>query len=81
MRDLLLTAPDSQIDQQVKDMISNWSESPSAEEILRVLDHAVRYSLVSGFVVAVLESILQSACESEGLTYESLIARVQWRKE
>lgn len=81
MKNLLLSAPETQIDSTVKSMIAEWSEEPEAEQILKVLDHSVRYSLVSGFVVKVLETMLESAMRSENKDMDTLIKAATWRRE
>ena len=50
-------------------------------EILEVLDYVIHGSLASGFVVTLLQVLLDQAIEREGTTYEAVVALASWRSE
>ena len=77
--DLLLKAPDSQLDASMKPLIEKWSDPPKAIEILEVLDHCIHGSLASGFLVAALQAVYASTLKAEGTTHEALLPRATWR--
>jgi hypothetical protein len=75
----LLTAPDSQLDAQMKPLIQKWNDPPTALQILEVLDYCIHGSLASGFVVALLQTIYDMACKVEGATHEEVAKLAIWR--
>jgi len=75
----LLTAPDSQLDESMFPLIEKWNDEPTALQILEVLDYCVRYSLASGFVITLLEQILDIAIKQENTTYELVVENATWR--
>jgi hypothetical protein len=79
MKDLLLQAPDSQIDAQLKNLIGKWSEPPKSIEVLESLDHCVRYSSGSDFVVSVLRAILEQSMKVENTDYDTVVSQATWR--
>jgi hypothetical protein len=79
MKDLLLQAPDSQIDAQLKNLIGKWSETPKSIEVLESLDHCVRYSSGSDFVVSVLRAILEQSMKVENTDYDTVVSQATWR--
>jgi hypothetical protein len=81
MKDLLQAAPDSQMDISLKNSISKWSETPKSIEVLETLDHCVRYSSGSDFVVKVLNIILDQAIKSENTDYDAVVSKATWRQE
>lgn len=76
---LLLDAPDGQLDECIKPKIREWSDPPTALQILEVLDQCVHASLCSGFVITVFETLLKKAIESEGTTYNDVVSKATWR--
>ena len=76
----LLTAPTTEVDLSLRYMIQKWSEPPKSLEILEVLDAAVFSSSASGFVVRLLELMLEHAIASENVTYEEVVKQATWRK-
>ena len=76
----LLTAPTTEVDLSLRYMIQKWSEPPKSLEILEVLDAAVFSSSGSGFVVRLLELMLEHAIASENVTYEEVVKQATWRK-
>ncbi len=80
LRDLLLQAPDGHLDQSAIDSIKEWDEEPKAIQILKTLDMCVHSGLASGFVISVLEQLLNHACREENTTYPELIEKAVWRQ-
>jgi hypothetical protein len=80
LKQQLLTAPDSQLDAKVKPLIEKWSSPPKALEILEVLDMCVHGSSASGFVVNLLEVMLDASINEENTTYEKIVSQATWRE-
>lgn len=81
MKQLLLEAPEGHIDPSVLHLIEKWDEEPKSIQILETLDMCVHGGLSSGFVIGVLEQLLNVAMEREETTYEAVVARATWRNE
>jgi len=81
MKDLLLQAPDSQIDISLKNLISKWNEPPKSIEVLETIDHCVRYSSGSDFVVSVLNIILEQTMKDENTDFATVVGQATWRQE
>jgi hypothetical protein len=81
LKEMLLEAPDSQMDASVKPKINLWSDPPKAIEILEVLDDIVRYSLGSTFTVQLFQMMLNKATEEEKTTYEEVVKQAHWRSK
>lgn len=81
MIDLLLAAPDSQLDVAMKPLISKWSEPPTAIQVLEVLDHCIHGSLASGFMVRFLQALYDMACKREQTTHEEVVKGATWRSD
>lgn len=79
MKQLLLEAPEGHIAEPALELIIKWDDEPKAIQVLETLDACVQGGLSSGFVIGVLEAVLNSALEKEGMTYEDLIAQAIWR--
>ena len=82
MRDLkqmLLAAPDGQLDSSMFPLIEKWDDQPKAIQILEVLDKCIYYALASGFVIGALEVMLDAAMKSENVTLEQLVPLAVWR--
>lgn len=80
IKQLLLTAPTTQVDPSLHHMIEKWSDPPKSLEVLEVLDAAVFSSSASKFVIRLLEVMLQNAIASENVTYEEVVKQATWRK-
>lgn len=80
VRTLLFAASDNQLDSTMKPLIRKWDNPPKAIQILEVLDYCVYGSLASGFMVTVLEFMLDDALKREGTTQDKLAIRATWRK-
>jgi hypothetical protein len=79
LRDLLLKASSTQLDARMRPLIEEWSDPPWAIEILEVLDYCIRGSLASGFIVATLQLVYDSALQTEGTTHEAMLPLATWR--
>ena len=77
--ELLLEAPDSQLDASMKPLIKKWSDPPTAIQILEVLDFCIHGALASGFVVAVLQVQYDVALKREGKRHEDMVPLATWR--
>jgi hypothetical protein len=80
LKEALLSAPDSQLDAQMKPLIRTWDNPPKAIQILEVLDYCIHGSLGSGFVVSLLQSLYDSACRNEGTTHDQVVLNAHWRR-
>jgi len=76
---LLLNAPDTQLDRSMVELVKRWSDPPKAIEILEVLDKTIYSSLASDMVVTTLRIAYESACKSEGVTHHEMAVRAHWR--
>lgn len=76
---LLLQAPDSQLDSSVKPLIEKWSNPPTALQILEVADKVVYGSLGSDFTVQVLNVVLEDAISREQTTLSEVVKQATWR--
>lgn len=78
-KQIMLLAPDTQLDSCMKPLIEKWSDPPKAIEILEVLDRCIFSSLCTGFVVTVLEHQYKVALNAEGLTEKEITVQARWR--
>ncbi len=82
IKDLLLEAPDTQLDPSMKPLIKKWNDCcPTALQVLEVLDQCINASLASGFVVEVLQRLYNEALRTEKSTHEEVVKLATWRKE
>lgn len=77
----LLKAPDTQLDQIVKDQIKLWDNPPKSLQILHTLDDCVHGALCSDFCITVLQILLDVACKEENTTYDEVVKLADWRKD
>jgi hypothetical protein len=75
----LLTAPESQLDASMKPLIEKWDDKPTALQILEVLDHCIYAALASGFVIKMLQTLLDIAMTNEQVKLEDLVPLATWR--
>lgn len=78
---VLLTAPDTQLDANMKPLIEKWSEPPTPIQILEVLDHCIHGALASGIVITVLQLMYKDACDQANTTHEEIVKNATWRNE
>ena len=81
LKQLLIDAPEDQIDAGARQSIATWSEPPKALEIFRTLDECVYGAMTSGFVVQVLETMLVVQSKEENLTRAQLEELAIWREK
>lgn len=79
LKELLLQAPDGQLDKGIKPLIEKWSEPPKALEVLEVLDQCVHGGLASPFTMMVIENIMNEAIKTENTKYEEVVKQATWR--
>jgi hypothetical protein len=75
-----LSAPDTQIDPHIKPLIEEWSDPPTALQMLRVLDAMVHGGSASAFAVSSLDTFMRIALKQEGTTFEALVDQAHWRE-
>ena len=80
IKELLLEAPDGQLDSCLFPIIKEWDDEPKAIQILEVLDKVIYASLGSGFVVTLLQILYGEALRKEGKTSKEVEALAVWRE-
>lgn len=75
----LMKLSDEQIDKAMVEKIRAWPDPVPATSVLEVLDACVDGSLASGFVITVLDVILQDRMMIEGTTIDELVKLATWR--
>jgi len=78
--DMLLEAPDSQLDSKMLPFIRKWSDPPKAVEVLEVLDYCVNGALASGVVMQVLNILYERTCSAENTTHDAVAKLATWRE-
>lgn len=76
---MLLSAPDSQLDQSMRELIMVWDDEPTSLQILEVLDKVIYSSLGSDFVVTMLQIFLETTMAKENTTLEKIVPGAHWR--
>ena len=79
MKQLMLEAPDGQLDASMMPLIEKWDDPPTSLQILEVLDKCINYGLASGFVVSALQIMLDTTMINEETTLEQLVPLAVWR--
>jgi hypothetical protein len=80
MKDMLLMAPDSQLDASMFPLIQKWDEpDPTALQLLEVIDNCIHGALSSGTVLMILQGYLDQRLEAEGKTLEDILPDATWR--
>jgi len=79
IKELLLEAPEGQLDASMKDLIKNWAIPIPSIQILEVIDKSVNASLASSFVIFALESIYNDALSRENISHEEVVKLATWR--
>ena len=80
LKSILLDAPDTQLDASMVAMVRQWSDPPSALQVLEVLDHCIHGALASGVVIRLLQWCYVERRDAEGVTHEALVPLATWRK-
>jgi hypothetical protein len=81
LKEMLLTAPDTQLSKKTHKYMEKWSNPPTALQLLEILDYSARYSYASDFVMRILDTAFEEALTEEGLTREQVVALAYWRNE
>lgn len=80
LKEMLLQAPDTQLDHSMFPLIEQWSEpNPTALQVLEVLDKCVFSSLASRFTISLLQHLFDAALKTEGKTEAEVVQRATWR--
>lgn len=80
MKDILLTAPENELDKAARDMITKWSLEPTPLEVLETLDACIYRALASDFVVSVLQIYYTLVCDKHKTTHDEVVKNATWRK-
>lgn len=80
LKQILLDAPDGQLDECMKPLIEKWDNPPKAIQLLEVVDHIIHAALASGFILSLLQMMLHEAIAAEGTTHEELVKLATWRE-
>ena len=79
LKELLLQAPDTQLDASMFPLIEKWSDPETALQVLEVLDKCIFCSLASGFTVTLLQHLYDAALKRENTTNEEVSKQATWR--
>lgn len=80
MKEMLLKAPDSQLDASMFPLIAKWDEpDPTAIQLLEVIDNCIHGGLSSGVVLSILQGYLDQRLKVEAKTLEDLLPLATWR--
>lgn len=79
IKEMLLTAPNEQLDPCMFPIIERWSDEPTSLQLLEVIDKCIYASLASGFVVSLLQTLLEVAMERENVTLDDITPLAVWR--
>ena len=79
LKEALLKAPDSQLDACMFPLIEKWDDNPTALQILEVLDECIYSALASGFVIVLLETMLDVAIKEENTILDDIVLNAVWR--
>jgi len=80
-KQILLMAPETQLDASMKPLIEKWLEPPTPIQVLEVLDHCIHGALASGIVVSLLQTMYKKTCDRDNTTHEEVIKNATWRTE
>ena len=81
-KSLMMEAPDSHLSPNIRGMIeAEWSEPPTAIQILKALDFSVYGGEASDFAVGCMEQMLEFQMRVEQLTEEEILKQAVWRNE
>jgi hypothetical protein len=78
-KELLLQAPNSQLDHSLFPLIEKWDDPATALQILEVLDQCINAALASGFTVSLLQNIYNGALLHEDKDHEDVVKLATWR--
>lgn len=81
LKELMLAAPEGQLDAKMQPLVEKWDDEPTAIQVLEVLDWCIHCALGSDFVVSMLETFYELALKNEGKTREDMIPLATWREQ
>ncbi len=82
LKQSLLDAPESQLDPAAKKYVEEWKEEkPTALELLKLADYCVYHAWASGFVMKLINILMEERIKFERTTYEELVKKATWRNE
>lgn len=81
LRDILLAAPNDQLDHSLFPLIEKWEEPPTALQVLEVVDKCIHCALASGFALSALQEVYRLRLKAEGKTHEELVPFATWRAQ
>lgn len=79
LKDMMLLAPEGNIDPFLMDKIKLWDDEPTALQILEVLDNAVYAASASDMVIHILQMMFEIRTEEERIAAFQY-ADENWRK-
>jgi hypothetical protein len=79
IRDLLMIAPDDQVDAALKPLIAKWDTEPTSLQVLEVLDLCIFGGAATGFVVRLLETLYDVALQAEHKVHADNLPFATWR--
>lgn len=79
LKELLLKAPNSQIDDNAKSKVREWKLPLTALQILRVLDFCAEGSNASDFVMSMLNGHMFRLIKEENTTFDEICKQATWR--
>lgn len=77
---MLKKAPETQISKNIVNLMEEWSEIPSALQVLKTLDMMVHSGEASGFAITAIEAFLNILCKRENTSPEALYSQATWRQ-
>lgn len=79
LQDLLVNAPEHQLDQPIRDIISKWDNPPKPIQVLEALDKCIFCGASTDFVVEVLYAVYDESLKIAGTTNEEVEKQALWR--
>lgn len=81
LKELLLIAPESDLDSRLHPLIQRWSEPiPTSLEVLEVLDQVIFCAAGSTFTATVLQVMYDGLLRRENISHEQNEAKATWRQ-
>lgn len=81
IKEIWLTAPDGQFAIELKYLIEEWDDEPTATQLLKTLDYCAAYAGASTFTMQALNMMYESALTAEGTARSAVetLATLGWR--
>lgn len=81
LKDILLSLSNQSLDASMRPLIEKWDSTPTAIQILSVLDPCVHGALASEFIILTLQILYDEALIREGTTHEQVLVDATWRND